>query len=64
MRAGGQYPEGYGEVKIHVFGKEEEEESELKVYSVLGSGQKPAIRARGLPFWKSSKRSFAAPITT
>lgn len=48
MRAGGQYPEGYGEVKIHVFGKEEEEESELKVYSVLGSGQKTRHSREGL----------------
>ena len=38
MRRGGKYPEGYGEAKIHIFGKEEETLSELGVYSVENNG--------------------------
>lgn len=48
MRAGGQYPAGYGEAKIHVFGKEEAEESELEVYSVLNGGQEARHTREGL----------------
>lgn len=48
MRAGGQYPVGYGEAKIHIFGKQEEEKSELHVYSVLNDGQKTGHTREGL----------------
>ena len=48
MRAGGQYPAGYGSATIHVFGEEEEEESELEVYSVLNGGRKSWHTREGL----------------
>ena len=48
MRAGGQYPAGYGEATIHVFGKQEEEEAELEVYSVLNGGRKSGHTREGL----------------
>lgn len=48
MRAGGQYPKGYGEAKIHVFGKEEGEERELEVYSVLSDGRETRHTKEGL----------------
>ncbi len=52
MRAGGQYPAGYGEAKIHVFGKNEEEESELEVYSVLNDGSEASHTREGLAVLK------------
>lgn len=48
MRAGGQYPEGYGEAKIHVFGEDEDEENELEVYSVLSDGRETRHTKEGL----------------
>lgn len=48
MRAGGQYPEGYGEAKIHVFGKDEGEERELEVYSVVSDGRETRHTKEGL----------------
>ncbi len=48
MRAGGQYPAGYGEAKIHIFGKDEDVDSELEVYSVLNGGQETRHSREGL----------------
>lgn len=48
MRAGGQYPAGYGEAKIHVFGKDGDEGRELEVYSVLKDGRKTCHSREGL----------------
>lgn len=36
MLRGGGYPENYGSAQIHIFGKDEEDEGELDVYSVTG----------------------------
>ncbi|MBD5583514.1 MAG: UvrD-helicase domain-containing protein, partial [Clostridia bacterium] len=52
MRAGGQYPAGEGEAKIRLFGKEEEEDSELTVYSVSGNGEKARHTREGLALLK------------
>ena len=48
MRAGGQYPNGYGEAKIHVFGKEVGEENAMEVYSVLNDGRETGHTKEGL----------------
>ena len=48
MRAGGQYPENFGEASLHLFGTDEKEERELKVYSVLEDGAKTKHTREGL----------------
>ena len=48
MRRGGKYPEGYGEAKIHIFGKQEEGLSDLGVYSVAADGRKVSHTREGL----------------
>lgn len=48
MRAGGQYTENSGEAHLHIFGKEEKEERELKVYSVMEDGAKTKHTREGL----------------
>lgn len=52
MRAGGQYPAGYGKAVIHVFGKDEEEDGELEVYSVLNDEKKTRHTREGLAVLK------------
>lgn len=52
MRAGGQYPAGYGEAKIHIFGKDGEEKKELEVYSVEGSARQTGHSREGLAVLK------------
>lgn len=48
MCRGGKYPEGYGEAKIHIFGKQEEELSDLGVYSVAADGRQVRHTREGL----------------
>lgn len=48
MKRGEKYPEGYGEAKIHIFGKEEEEKPDLGVYSVEADGRKISHTREGL----------------
>ncbi len=48
MKKGGKYPEGYGEAKIHIFGKQEEELADLGVYSVAADGRKCRHTREGL----------------
>ena len=48
MRRGGKYPECYGEAKIHIFGKQEEELSDLGVYSVAADGRQVRHTREGL----------------
>ncbi|MDE7330442.1 MAG: UvrD-helicase domain-containing protein, partial [Clostridia bacterium] len=48
MNFGGLYPAGCGEAVIEIFGKDEEEERELKVYSVLNDGRKSGYTREGL----------------
>ena len=48
MKFGGLYPVGTGSAVIEVFGKDEEEERELKVYSVTEDGRKTAHTREGL----------------
>ncbi len=52
MRAGGQYPAGYGGAEIHVFGEEAEETGELGVYSVLKDGKVTRHTREGLAVLK------------
>ncbi len=48
MRANGAYPAGYGQASIEIFGKEQTEEQELKVYSVKEDGTKLSHTREGL----------------
>lgn len=48
MRFGGLYPEGCGSAEIHIFGKDEEEERELGVYSVQADGRLSRHTREGL----------------
>ncbi|MDE6505489.1 MAG: UvrD-helicase domain-containing protein [Clostridia bacterium] len=48
MRFGGLYPEGCGAAEIHIFGKEEEEERGLGVYSVQSDGRLSRHTREGL----------------
>ena len=48
MRRGGKYPEGYGDVKIHIFGKQEDTLPEWSVYSVQKNGQQLRHTREGL----------------
>ena len=48
MRRGGKYPDGYGEAKIHIFGKPEEEQSDLGIYSVAADGRQVRHTREGL----------------
>lgn len=48
MRAGGQYPENFGEARLHIFGKDEREERKLKVYSVLDDSANAKHTREGL----------------
>ena len=48
MRRGGKYPEGYGETKIHIFGKQEENLPELGIYSVEADGRRVRHTREGL----------------
>ena len=48
MRRGGKYPEGYGEAKIHIFGKVEETLPEWGVYSVENNSAKVRHTREGL----------------
>ena len=48
MIRGGKYPEGYGEAKIHIFGKQEEETADLGVYSVAADGRQVRHTREGL----------------
>ena len=48
MRGGGLYPNGYGEAKLHIFGKESEDEAELDVYSVLKASKSGRHTREGL----------------
>jgi len=52
MRAGGQYPAGYGGAEIHVFREDEEESGELGVYSVLKDGKVTRHTREGLAVLK------------
>ena len=48
MRRGGKYPEGYGEAKIHIFGKLEESLPEWGVYSVEANARQVRHTQEGL----------------
>ena len=48
MLAGGGYKNGYGQAKLHIFGKDEKEEKELKVYSVAEDGRQTRHTREGL----------------
>ncbi|MDE6585943.1 MAG: UvrD-helicase domain-containing protein, partial [Clostridia bacterium] len=48
MSFGGLYPEGYGEARLRIFGKDEEEERELGVYSVAADGRNSPYTREGL----------------
>ena len=44
MKRGGLYPNEYGYAQIHIFGKDESEDSELGVYSLKGRGKSKRTR--------------------
>lgn len=48
MSFGGLYPEGYGEARLRIFGKESEKERELSVYSVAADGRQTYYTREGL----------------
>lgn len=48
MRSGGGYPKDCGVAKLHIFGKDEEEEQALKVYSVKEDGRQLRHTREGL----------------
>lgn len=48
MIGGGKYPEGEGEAKVLIFGKDEKEERQLKVYSVLDDSKEVKHSREGL----------------
>lgn len=48
MLGGGGYKTGFGQAKLHIFGKDEKEEKELKVYSVIEDGRQTRHTREGL----------------
>ena len=48
MLAGGGYPEGYGNARIHIYGKDEKEERRLEVYSVAADNRLTRHSREGL----------------
>ena len=48
MKRGGGYPQGFGTAQIHIFGKDEEEKSGGKVYSVKASAKEAKHTREGL----------------
>lgn len=58
MLGGGGYPAGFGETVIHVFGKDEEEKTELSVYSVLSGGTEVKHSREGLAVLEVVKREL------
>lgn len=53
MTSGGGYPEGAGSATIEIFGKEEESEKQLKVYSVIEASEgAPPVSREGLAVLK------------
>ena len=58
MLGGGGYPENYGKCEIHIFGKDEEKEEELKVYSVKSDGREAKHSREGLAVLEIVKREL------
>lgn len=48
MRRGGGYPQGFGSAQIHIFGKDEEQKSGGRIYSVMDSGKESHHTREGL----------------
>ncbi len=48
MLAGGGYPENYGDAHIHIYGKDDKEERELKIYSVADDSRQTKHTREGL----------------
>ena len=60
MTRSGLYPESYGSARIHVFGEEEEESEELKVYSVKNAGKKKKHSKEALAVLEIVKRELGS----
>lgn len=58
MKVGGGYPAGCGKTEIHIFGKEENEREELKVYSVKSDGGEAKNSREGLAVLEIVKREL------
>ena len=58
MLRGGGYPEGGGSAQIHIFGKDEKEESEPEVYSVADGAREVKYSREGLAVLEIVKREL------